>query len=485
MKVFTTTPEIKVIIRRPLDREGYIFSPEYLKYVSSSRGLTGNGSMTLEIANLKDYYLKSEAGIPKSFTYDEIFQNQTVIELQVKTKNMKKFRQLNIAYIESVSQSISSQAQSSKTITMPTLEKKVATSSLFIDLKEEGVPTAGTGNVRQTIELAIAGLAGVVKDIKNFQVLAKTLWNEVIYKLMQVDAVIDNNFPQEIVFGGKFLLREFQNEGNDHLLNIEISKKGITEYFIHILQNFQQMTFGQSISFWQMLQSLITEPFYELFYDPLETVTDEEVKAYVSSDESTTYKVPQGKGKVIVRKTPFDKLFDSSGKWVQPTPGSQDFYSFEADEVTGMSRSVASSEVYSGVHVGLTIMQEASVLIVPVKWNSILRGIYGFKVLQINLQGVGFTADASESERSQFTETIRSLRNRIYDIFLNHKELKNINGSFKKQFGFYRPGIPFTIDKSPQTDGIVGYITEVVDEFNPAEGKALTTINYKWGQVKN
>jgi hypothetical protein len=300
-----------------------------------------------------------------------------------------------------------------------------------------------------------------------------------IVKLMQVDLVYDPdpNYSGRILFGGKNAIGTTDEPDNVTLLKPEIMPYGITTDLIQIFDISTQVGFGQTINFWSVLSSALTEPFYELFIDPLETIYD---YGYIGNGK---YDVPQGSSKFVFRMTPLREMFATDdGEWNEmPTSG---FHKIKLEDIKHMDYGVSNAEIYSGVHVGLSVLDTANMLIVPVKWNNVIRGITNMpKVLQVKLSGLGFEPNASSSQTALYGDSMRALRDQLYRIFFEPSDLKIGKGSIATSFDFYRVGKSFLLEKQLVVDNAVmpktGYIVSITDRFT-SDGKAMSLIQYKW-----
>jgi hypothetical protein len=476
------TPEFRIVVYKPKDVVPITINKGVngIKSISSTRSITGEGSVTITFNETKRIeYKYGTNNEPFYSSLARIFTLNTIISVQVKKEPLDQWRQINLVYVDSINFQLSAIGQFSMSVTFPTLEKKFREAQLFVDyVKDEKLNTEQQKAQKQTIEASLANVADTLGEYKTVQTVVTAVWDKLIVDLMQVQLIQDQDFSGRYKFGGKYFIGSTTEDENETLLKPEIMSFGITTSMVQVFELATQISFGETVSFWQTLTSMLTEPFYELFIDTLETIPSDE--GYI--EEKRNYKVPQGTSKFVFRLAPFRSMFGANGEWQEST--SVGVHKINLSSIKNMTMSVSNAEIYCGCHVGLTVLDTANLLIVPVKWNNVLRAITGTpKVLQIKLSGLGFDADATKEQVSNYTASLRSMRDLIYGIFFNPKDMKIARGQISTAFDYYRVGKPFLLEKPLEINEVkmpsIGYITSVSDKFE-ADGKAESTIEYKW-----
>jgi len=492
------TPEIRIVVYRPRTSAPIVVNkgPNGIKSLSSTRAISGEGSATIEFNDPKKIaYTATQNGMEGYEGLRSIFTLNTIISIQVKRKPKDNWRQINLVYVDSISFNLMASGGFGMTVTLPTLEKKFRDAELFIDYQpnnrrqNNGSPQQSSQNTarrptqRQTIEQSLVAIGNILREFKTVPTTINAIWDGLIVDLMQVKLISDpdQGVSGRYEFGGRYFIGKTTETDNDAILRPEIMTFGITTALIQVFQITSQVNLGESLNFWQMLSSMLTEPFYELFLDPLETVRND--RGFIESNKS--YRVYQGNAKFVFRLTPFVQMFGSFGEWNKNTPVG--FHEIELEDIKSFSLNIENNEIYSGVHVGLTILDMANQLIVPVKWNNVIRALTGTpRVLQVKLSGIGFEPEATEAQRTQYADSLRNLRDRLYSIFFNVSNMKVGKGSISTSMDFYRVGKPFKLKKPLVKDEVampsIGYIVNVTDQFG-ADGTASSTIQYKWASV--
>lgn len=452
-----------------------------IKSITSTRTISGEGSIQLDFSDTGKLRLRIPSGGYVTSTVRDIFTLHTIIALHVKKNEKDAWRQLNLGYVDTVSHKAGAGGSHGYSFTFPTLDKKFREAELFIDYQKVSDKDKNKKNPtvqQQTIEAAITNVADTFKSMKTIPTIIQAVWDNLICDLMQVKLVQDPNpnISGRVNFGGKYFLAQTQEPDEAGLLSAEIMLSGLTTNITQIFELTSCFAFGQSVNFWQVLFSVLSEPFYEMFIDPLETVEGEE--GFLEGQ--TYYIIKQGQSKFVFRKTPFDEYF-LNGSWSLTKP--KTFHTIQPEDIKDFSIIYDSKEIYSGVHVGLGILDIANILIAPVKWNNLIRGISGNpRVLQVKLAGLGFDKDSAPEARAGIIEVLEALRDQLYEIFFQPDDLKIGRGSMMTSFDFYRVGKPFEVDQIKINEvelPTLGYITGVTDTFDAA-GQAASNVQFKW-----
>lgn len=473
------SPECEVRVWRPYDTLPIVVPSELIDTIESTRGFDG-GSISLSFPGNGKV-----AGVPTVQRIQELFADQSLVDLRVRRTKRDKFRQVNLGYVADLSQTIGSTGAVDFRVDIRSLDHKLRNSELLIDRPDEETQDAAPKRIEgNTIERAVVQFSSVVREMRRLPDLVKAIWNELIVELLFEPAV--NGRP--LVYGGKPL---FARTGQDEAAAIRLrvfEDEGYSENFLHILHLADSFSYGERVNFWEALESVQTDPLYELFCDPLE-------------GEADGYDVNPATAALVFRKTPFDTLFDNRG-FYQSSAAAQ-----EAKAVSRVAINTVNAEMYCGVHVSPTILDTAaSTVLLPPTVNRVLRGIHSFKLMDVRLAGVGIPQDASKAERLSLVEGLRTIQRRLYTIFCGGSDgetapLRNTTGTVECSFDFYRPGtlvsLPDVERRRPilqrfwnrwkgeggpagvEAFGRFAYLTSVTDRFSP-KGEAKTTLSTKW-----
>lgn len=194
--------------------------------------------------------------------------------------------------------------------------------------------------------------------------------------------------------------------------------------------------------------------------------------------------------KVIFRPTPF-YMFGTDGKYRDlESLGLDAVYSFDLEDIKNYRTEEIEENVVSGVHVIQNTFQAFGTVLSEPKYEDRIRSIFGPKLLHVKIPGLIFREEnLRQSSKENYKSELSSIRDLLFSIFCDLEELKITNGSFEIPFIPIRPGMPFQIGFDPlkkypfnlEEISKFGYITDVVDDFNPGQARANTTISFKWG----
>lgn len=473
------SPECEIRVWRPYDARPIVVPSNLLSTIESTRGFDG-GSISLSFPGNGKV-----AGIPTVQRIQELFADQSLVDLRVRRTKRDRFRQINLGYVAERSQTIAANGAIEYRVDIRSLDQKLRSSELLIDRpdeeKQDSAPKRSEGN---TIERAFARFSDVVREMRRLPDLVRAIWNELIVELLFEPAVSG----RALVFGGNRLFAR-TGEDADAAIRLHVfDGAGYSENFVHILHLADSFSFGERVNFWEALESVKTDPLYELFCDPLEGEADD-------------YKVAPDSVTLVFRKTPFETLFDDRGFYRAPANVR------EVKSVSRISVSTVNAELYCGVHVSPTILDAAaSTVLLPPTVNRVLRGIHSFKLMDVKLAGVGIPADAKKAERLSLIDGLRIIQRRLYTIFCGGTDgetapLRNTTGTVECSFDYYRAGtlvsLPDVERRNPvrqrfwnrwkgeggpassEAFGRFAYVTGVTDRFAP-KGEAKTTLNIKW-----
>jgi hypothetical protein len=422
----------------------------------------------------------------------EYLPDHTIVQVLVKRSAYEDWTQVNLGYVSEFSLSLTPSGQVTWKPVIPALHEKLKLQDLFIDMQEPGSQgqRLKDGKIMpdQKIEAAFTNFGETVKDVNSLSSLAERFWNNMIVNLMNVIQV----GGEAMSFGGNPIVGNTGSLG-PMIKFTPFKGEGYSEGFINTFQIMTQFTYGSCPNFFQILSSFATAPLYELFFDPLsgDGYAGGMVNGWTSSGEISQiefeagkYSVVSGSGALVFRPAPYSKLFDILGNW---DPASD----LPMQEIKGLKRisfDTHGDEIYSGVHVGLSTLGDdvTNAILFPVTWNPYLRAIYGQKVMQVKLDGIGFPKGAAgDLKRPIFIQALKSIQEMLYANFCQGGQripLRNSSASIDCVFDFYRVGMPITWpDPEPGfgSFGVYGYVQSVTDRLK-ASGEASTSIAVKW-----
>lgn len=471
MSASVISPDFKIKIFQPNTDSPLDFPMKYISSITSVRGLRGN-SMTINF---------SKDNKPFGLPYRAYFQDQSIVQLLVRRSPNEAYRQENLCYVSAVS-SQGTPNKRSESITISGFETKLRNQNLFLDIVNAEEP-----EVLDSTWKAINGNDAFVKSITKF---SKSVFTNLRSLRILFLAVYDNLIARlsnphiDMAFGNKGLFgKSISDPKNlkDFIIVPFAMKDGYTTNFIHTLNLMNGYTIGANVNFWDVITSLECEPLYELFFDALETLPNENpILNYDStqSEDYDLYSVNQEQIAFVFRKTPFDFEMDYNSAEYKRYTASK---SLPSSKIKSLTCSFSQDNVYTGVHVGMSFLgQVSSTLIQHPSWHPILLNHFGYKPLRVMLDGVTFPETATLKEiQNSFGLTLKKIQDRLYKIFCSFPAFKAGIVDIETQYDFFRPGTTLEFD-NPETDfGDVGYIESVTSSFQ-AKGQATSQISLKW-----
>ncbi|AGS80721.1 hypothetical protein LEP1GSC050_0009 [Leptospira phage vB_LbrZ_5399-LE1] len=487
---------LKVI--RPGNSSALFFPCEHVKLIRSHRSISGSGGgLSLSIPKQDEYYVqeikkgkeekslkleKIENGI--SLPFGDIFPIRSIVFLYVGifSENDDLF-QLNIGVVTTLSKRFQADAHSTVELTISPLESILQETDFFADFQRgEGTPQNRNsdnfvGLLNSSAEVLLKG------DLKS---IITNFWDEFFCKLLELP-----RYP------GTPFVSKYSEPNPDAILSLIPPESAYTENFAYESQVISSFQVGSFVSFWEILRSYASPPLYEIFIDTLETFSKSGVenvgvkkgKQAALPSEIETYFVDANGAKLVFRPTPF-YMFDSDGKYRDlKEEHIEQVYEFALEDLKDIPQTESSSDFVSGVHVCLNVYSNFGTVISEPKYNAKLQNLIGPKLLSVKLGGLNFKEENLSSEKKPiYKDELGQIRDNLFSIFCNLDELKIGQGSLSLSFFPIRAGLPFSIkvdeDKKYgyNTDNLSkkGYITDVIDEFSPGEGKATTRVMYKW-----
>lgn len=401
----------------------------------------------------------------------EILIEGTII--LITERGQKKFA----GRINSVSDSGNVEGDENYKISGGGLETAISEQTIFIDFSDDTKSTlektpAVASNFAGKIKAVIKEIAKVVKNAKDPTLLLESLCEAAINQLLSNGS-----------YGGY----PFKN-----LLSYSktLSKDVYTNNFIHTLQFLNLPQFGNTISFWNMMHSVAKPPLYELFvhYDESSSmyinINNSIEKAPENFSESDS-NISDPIGTLVFRKTPLAEI--SSDLELDGFSNK-----IPVNIINSFSLSSSTNDIFSGVHVGLGILDNMSSLIInPVTYNPELLGRFGQRIFQITLDGVGFPKDAtSDGDQAPLKDKITTIQNLIYDVF--GKGDRIVSGTLNATYwrgvckGQYIQIVPLSeFDSLPKRLRRYDphfYVTGVSVTWSPDSGMADMLLSVKWGR---
>jgi len=492
-----TSPKFKIMVFSPLQKSSFEIPSDYISgpLISVRSIKSGTGKISFTIKGRSFYNVKVD-GQPKDLRFHEIFSPMTFIQVKSYDSDLSKFRQINIGYVSMRAIQISPKSGTSRSINIPTADNLLKENEFFLDLHsivKDGVP-----RTQEKFSGMLKSAADLVSKSTNIKIAMTTIWDRLFYKLIFGTLV---GGPQ--LYGGKKIISQTTEATASAVLMPKITPTSYTSNLIMESNLISSLNVGQQISFFDIVRSYSSPPMYEIFADPLESAGDPsspnksgvlsiglpKTAAELSSGwtGTTNYSVPSFGAAFVFRQTPFC-YFDGQGKWNKTI---NPFYEIDATGIKDISYSEDISEIVSGIHVTMNVYENAGSIINPPKYSGKILKIFGQKPLHVKLAGLSPRENYKKSDQTTYKTELDKIRDMLFNIFCNPKNLKIGNGKITIPYQFVRAGVGFTIiNKNSQkltTDmkeslkeiGSNGYIETVTDIFEPS-GKSSTELSYKW-----
>lgn len=482
-------------IQLPGASRSIFFPVEHVTSIRSHRSISGGrGGISLSIPYQETFLVQVNEDTPLPLSqikegtelrFKDIFPVRSLVFVYYDNGSdevgFNRFNKLNAGKVENATRQYSADGKTTLNVTILPIESLLSKTDFFIDYQraEGQPPTRSQESYAGVItKAAKVFLQGQLSDlIRNF-------WDEFFCTLMNIPRYADQNI----------LARTTETDSNA-VLTILLPKKAYTEFFTYESQVLSSFSIGSYTNFWEILRSYVSEPLYELFVDPLQTVNIDGVfgKGVAFGDIGANtldyYEVGRKEAKVIFRPTPW-YMFDSNGRYRDLDKVNLDAcYYFALDDIKNFRIEDSEDAFIAGVHVIQNAFQQFGTVLSEPKYEDKIRSVIGPKLLHVKLAGLIFKEDnLSQDKKEKYKGELAKIRDQLFSIFCDLSELKIASGSFDIPFIPLRPGMPYQIvlDESktyPMPNDEVspfGYITDVVDEFIPGQGKANTTVQYKW-----
>lgn len=477
------TIAIQVTIYNPNFEQPLEFPSEYIGGVITSTRSINLGSSSLSIPlKMHNSYPVNIGGDVELVPYNKLFTIHSVIHLSV-SRNGKPFRKLNAGVITSRNVNITP-SSFNFTFNLKTKDHFIQEQEIFFDMNS--VNESEQTRQEEDIEGAISGMADLLTESKSIKGTLQALWDKLFCKFLLGKALGGAK-----KFGGVNLITELESQ-DPSLLKFAVTGNSYTKNFIHILQFMSSINVGKTINLMDILRSYSSSPMYEIFVDSLESVggdsSSPEESGSLSFDMDSmsmneTYTVKHDECVLVFRQTPFGYFDKETGEWDNTK---DPFYSIELGQIKRIYSQESTEDYKSGVHVSLSAFEAFSVIMNYPKYNSTLLKLFGKKLLNVKLAGLGGKKDPTEKEKSDLKKELDLIRDMMFKIFCNPADLKTLGLSIDIPFNFVRIGVPLMIenglgvDDFSSTIGNFGYIESVTDTLDPA-GKATTSLSLKWG----
>lgn len=482
-------PEFKITILPFNSTEGqeYDLPQDMVGSITSSRTLQGN-SISMTIPN----GLRNISGLKR---FKQVFTDQCIVRLYVRKNPSEEFRQLNVGYMNGLSVNVEAMGRLNWSIQFPGLEQKLQKQELFIDLDTSNDnPIANQPKQASSYDGAFTKISDALSSTTGMKKLLIGIWDNIIYGLVGKYKSTD---PTGFTYGGYELIQKWNsNNENSGALISPFFAEGYYEDTTTKFNLFSQVQVGSSPRFWEVITSMATQPIFECYIDTLDTNEKRVSNGLTITDSilddatNQNYTVASaGVTSLVFRKTPFDYLFDLQGEWNTD----KDFQ--EVKHISSMSFTENPDDIYSGIHVGSTEGKLAglgSAVLFPVKWSDALKRRYGYRVMQIKVDGLTFDFEetATRNKVTLVENALKSIQNKLFTIFFPTENnlvrakrtyLKNVTASINCAFDYYRIGTALDLGEHELIDfyGRYGYVTGVTDSFNPM-GQATTSLQLKW-----
>lgn len=456
MKNTVVSPEFKIRVYRYGYKAFEEFPSDWVSNISSTRSLKGNSI----VITIPERYQEAR----------KVFQDHAVVQLLIRLKEEDGFLQENLGYVHQVSYSDMAAGQKSTTVQIMGFDVKLQMMNFFLDLQDEQTQGIRTlSEYKSSFEGSFSQYSKVLKEAKQLKTLIESIYKNLIRDLV--------NPSKRFLFGGKTLFADLREEPdfNQSFIYPAISAYSYTGNILLVFNFMSQFGIGNSVNFWQLVYSMVTEPLYELYFDPLQEPVKDGIPSFTNIGDSTINS-PENGCLLVFRPTPFEELFDLEGKWFS-------YDSFEKIPEHLIKRKSFTSDtgrVVSGIHVGMSLFeQSANTLVFRPKWNNIIKSRYGYNLLQVRLEGVSLKDKELPEIKGSWQEKVFNIRNRLYDIFCNEEELKHCQLNIDTPFNFYRVGKGYGIEHEDNYFGNTGYLETVTNTFNP-RGMAQSSLSFKW-----
>ena len=473
MNSYAIRVKFKILIYAFDTENPYYIPMDLISNIVSTRSLQGN-SITITIM-----------GTDLSKRVDEYFPDHAILQLMVSI-NGGDFIQENIGMIVGVDSSYTPKGKVQTTIQVMGFENKLTKQEIFLDLQEDDAVESldKVTKAKTTFEGAYSQYSKVLRQTTTLFSLMRSIYEHLIRDLSNTSKTKSGGFFK---FGGKDLMASV-NEliiEEKSFIYPRITHESYTGNILMAFNFMGQFGIGKTVNFWQLLYAMVTEPLYELYFDNLETtiIGGKKSLVWTSKDNDYDEELKAGKSFLVFRKTPFDRLFDeNNGYW---NVNKSEAVSIPNDMIKSISFKSDSSRIVTGVHVGLTILEQAgNTMAFKPKWDDSLRSRYGYRLLQVKLEGVSVKDLNKGQIFGTWQDKMKAIRDRVFYIFCNPTEMKHAEINIGTAYNYFRIGLPYYIDHENDRFGKWGYLESISTTFTPT-GRADSTLNFKWVTIQD
>ncbi len=312
-------------------------------------------------------------------------------------------------------------------------------------------PDRVAGSIRGSLSTSIAALVGATREFQSPSAVIKALMDWSLQNLLD--------------------LGNYGGQKYSSLLSQSLSQQTYTSAFLHVLNFLQDARIGARINYWDLAAGFAQEPLYELFSEYQGSVFLSEQERSIELTTPT----------LIFRKTPW-YLFNRP-----PLDDNSIVTQILPSHILGDSLSSSISNIMTGVHVSLSVLDQSTGLVInPVTYSPALLEQFGQRVLPIYLTGVKFEND--NNKNNGLKRNLQDLQNMLFDTFIQTP--RPVSGSIMTHYlPEVRKGMILYIQNMPTRGTLsvydpVFYIQAVERTFQPQTGEINQTLHVKWGRYK-
>ena len=316
-------------------------------------------------------------------------------------------------------------------------------------------PDRVAGSVRGSLSISISSLIGAAREFKSPSAVISALMDWSITNLLDLGRYGGLKFSEILSFGQT------------------LSQDSYTSNFLHVLNFIQDARIGGRINYWELANGFAQEPLYELF-------TQYADRVYLGTrEQNRELRDPA----LVFRKTPWLHLNNP------PLADPSLVLRLSPSQIIGDSLSSSVSNILTGVHVSLSVLdQSTGLLLNPVSYSPTLLEQYGQRVMPVYLSGVKFEND--QSKNRALKTSLQELQNSLFDIFV--KTPRSVTGSLMTHYmPEIKKGMILVLDEAVyRSRGTLSlydpvfYVQGVERSFRAQSGEIGQTVSVKWGRYR-
>ena len=442
---------------------------EFIESFSYTDGVEG-GSFDLSIPNGFNKTMKTEKGIVRLSALLSI-GHLVVIKEGIKDEIDKKDIKFT-GYITSVNDSDNISGDVDMSIRGTGLEGVIQKQIVFVDFRKidrKERQSKKYGEVKENdVKSPFQDAFNIISRSINKLTNASDVIKEVTKGCLDV-------FLSKGLFGNKKISTLM---GNDtwNGLTYDTYTQGMT----HIVSWMQNVNFGNSINWWNLIDDFSKAPLYELFfhYNSSQKLWIDDTK------EIQLYSEKECLGHLVYRKCPFFYIDKQTRK--------DDSLVLKLDEskITSFDMDGSIDDVFTGISCTLGVIgKDKGTLVVPPRYNTDLVYKYGQRVLTITIDGIAY----KDNKSATLIEKIKEIQDLVYNTF--GKGDRIYVGNFDCDYfreatkGKILKIIPMDskekkLHKALDRYDSEYYLTGITVNVNPASGEAGMKLKVKWGRLK-